>query len=330
MTAQITRGRHDRGSPDAAPQPPAPSRHRLTKIDLKFSPYIFISPFFIIFAIFGAFPLAYTLWVSLRKWDLLGGDGGFVGLDNYSAILKDSWFWNAVYNTFGIFLLATIPQILLALVTAYWLNKKLRARTAFRMGVLVPNVTSVAAVAIVFSQLFGRDFGLINWLIGFVGIDPIDWPAGRYSAWFAVATMVDWRWTGYHALILLAAMQAIPKDLYESASIDGASALRQFWQITVPLLRPTLLFSVIIATIGGLQLFTEPLLFNGSNNAILGGSLRQSQTVAMYLYEQGFTRFNFGYGAAIAWLLFLLIIIVSLANLVLVRRLAGGSKGAEQ
>jgi cellobiose transport system permease protein len=328
MTAQITRGKHEPGAATGPAPGQTPDRHRRTRLDLRFSPYVFVSPFFILFAVFGAFPLAYTLWVSLRKWDLIGGDGGFVGLDNYTAILQDSWFWNAVYNTFGIFVIATVPQLLLALVSAYWLNKKLRARTAFRMGVLVPNVTSVAAVAIVFSQLFSRDFGLINWLLGTVGIDPVDWPANRWSAWVAVATMVDWRWTGYHALILLAAMQAIPKDLYESASIDGASALRQFWQITVPLLRPTLLFCVIIATIGGLQLFTEPLLFNGSNNAILGGSLRQSQTVAMYLYEQGFTRFNFGYGAAIAWLLFLLIIIVSLVNLVLVRRLAGG-KGAE-
>jgi cellobiose transport system permease protein len=132
---------------------------------------------------------------------------------------------------------------------------------------------------------------------------------------------VNWRWTGYNALIYLAAMQAIPRDLYESAALDGASAWRQFRSITVPLLRPTIIFTVIISTIGGFQLFTEPLLFNPGSNAISGGSLRQFQTVTMYVYENAFTRFDYGYGAAAAWLLFLLIIGASLVNFLIVRRM---------
>jgi cellobiose transport system permease protein len=139
--------------------------------------------------------------------------------------------------------------------------------------------------------------------------------------------MVDWRWTGYNALILLAAMQAIPRDLYESAAIDGATPWRQLRAITFPLLRPTLLFCVTISTIGGLQLFVEPLLFNGANNAILGGSLRQSQTLTMYLYEMGFTKFKFGYGSAIAWLLFLIIMVAALINVSIVRRLGRSAGG---
>jgi cellobiose transport system permease protein len=309
--------------PSGQPVPPT-RRYRLARWDQRYAGYLFIAPFFALFAAFGAFPLAYTLWVSLRRWDLIGGDQGFVGLDNYAAVLRDSWFHNALLNTFGIFVLATVPQLLIALVAAYWLNQRIRGRTLFRMGVLVPNITSVAAVAIVFSQLFSRDFGLFNWLLGLVGVDAIDWPANRFTAWIAIATMVDWRWTGYHALILLAAMQAIPRELYESAALDGASPARRFWQITVPMIRPTLLFCVTIATIGGLQLFTEPLLFNGSNSAILGGSLRQSQTIAMYLYEQGFTKFNFGYGSAIAWLLFGIIVIAAAANGWLLRRFSRG------
>ena len=137
--------------------------------------------------------------------------------------------------------------------------------------------------------------------------------------------MVDWRWTGYNALIYLAAMQAIPRDLYEAAAIDGASAWKQFTRITVPLLRPTILFTVIISTIGGFQLFTEPLLFNSGSSNYQGGSLRQSQTVAMYVYENAFRKFDFGYASAVAWVLFLIILLAAAVNYVVVRRLGGTS-----
>jgi cellobiose transport system permease protein len=270
--------------------------------------------------------MIFTFYVSLRKWDLVGGDQGFIGLQNYRDIMGDDWFWTAVVNTFGMFVVATAPQLMLSLAVAYWLNKRLRGRTFFRMGVLVPNITSVAAVALVFGQLFGRDFGLVNYLLKVVGFEHIDWQAERYASWVAIATMVDWRWTGYNALILLAAMQSISRALYESAAIDGASPRRQFWSITVPLLRPTLMFCVVISTIGGLQLFVEPMLFNG----LQGGTLRQSGTVAMYLYEQGFTRFKLGYGSAIAWVLFLIIMIAALINFLIVHRLSTGRSGGSK
>src|SRR5262249_8170401 len=154
-------------------------------------------------------------------------------------------------NTLGIFVLSTVPQLLLALWLANLLNRRMRSRTLFRMGVLVPNITSTAAVAIVFGQLFSSQFGLINWLLHLVGRGPIHWHPNRFAGWAGVATMVDWRWTGYNALIFLAAMQAIPKDLYESAALDGARPARQFWSITVPILRPTILFCVVVSTIGG-------------------------------------------------------------------------------
>lgn len=195
------------------------------------------------------------------------------------------------------------------------------------MAVLIPNVTSTAAVAIVFAVLFGREFGMINWLLDHVGVSAIDWKANRLASWVAISTMVDWRWTGYNALIFLAAMQAIPRDLYESASIDGASRSRQFWSITVPLLKPTIVFAVIISTIGGLQLFTEPRMFNSGTNAIRGGPLRESQTVTMYMFENAFApHYNFGYGSAIAWLLFALIAVVAAINVLLLRRLGGGAR----
>ncbi|MET1132501.1 MAG: sugar ABC transporter permease [Aeromicrobium sp.] len=281
----------------------------------------FVSPYFIVFAAFGLFPLVYTAWVSMHEWTLLAGKVEFIGLDNYRELFGDSAFWRALVNTFGIFVLATVPQLVLATVLAQMLDTRLRARTFWRMGVLLPNVASVAAVGIIFGLIFARDYGIANWILGFFGVEAIDWRAHRWSSWLAIATMVDWRWTGYNALILLAALQSVPKELYEAARIDGASAWRQFWSVTVPMLRPTLIFVTIIATIGGIQLFTEPLLFNTGANAISGGNRGQFQTVAMYLVQQAFTGQRFGYASTIAWVLFLIIAVVAAINLLLLRRI---------
>lgn len=281
----------------------------------------FVSPYFLVFAVFGLFPLVYTAWVSMHEWTLLAGKVEFIGLANYRELFGDTAFWRALVNTFGIFILATVPQLVLATVLAQLLNTQLRARTLWRMGVLLPNVASVAAVGIIFGLIFARDYGIANWLLGLVGVDTIDWRAHRWSSWLAIATMVDWRWTGYNALILLAALQSVPKELYEAARIDGASSWRQFWSITVPMLRPTLIFVTIVATIGGIQLFTEPLLFNPGANAISGGNRSQFQTVAMYLVQQAFTGQRFGYASTVAWVLFLIIAIVATINLLLMRRI---------
>jgi cellobiose transport system permease protein len=313
----------DGGTPprrDSTPTSRARRRSVLSRWDVRYAPYLFVVPFFLLFGVFGLYPLVRTFWVSLHDWSLLGTHS-WVGLDNYAELMGDTRFWNAVGNTMGIFVLATVPQLALALVLAQVLNRKLRSRTFFRMGVLIPNVTSVAAVGVIFTLIFARDFGLVNWLLDLVGIDAVDWRSGRLSSWTAIAVMVDWRWTGYNALILLAAMQAIPKDLYEAAEIDGAGPWRQFRSITVPMLRPTLLFVVVVSTIGGVQLFTEPLLFNSGAGALAGGTRRQFQTVAMYLVEEAFPGQDFGYAAAISWVLFLLIAVVSIVNVWLISRI---------
>jgi cellobiose transport system permease protein len=299
----------------------SPWRMALSRWENRGAPYAFISPFFLVFAVFGAFPLLYTFWVSLHAWPLLG-EHHWVGLDNYRKLMTDHDFWNAVRNTFGIFVISIIPQYVLALFLAVTLNRKIRARTLFRMGVIIPNVTSVAAVTLIFGMIFAKGFGLANWMLDWFGVSPVDWTANVWSSWLAIATMVDWRWTGYNALIFLAAMQAIPTDIYEAAAIDGASRSRQFFSVTLPLLRPTLLFTTILSIIGGVQLFTEPLLFSSGSGAIQGGSLRQFQTVTMYLIENGFTRFEFGYAGAIAWMIFLLILVISLLNVLIIRRIS--------
>ncbi|GAB3506594.1 carbohydrate ABC transporter permease [Amycolatopsis cihanbeyliensis] len=298
-------------------------RTRLHRFDLKGSPYLYITPFFVLFGVFGLLPLAYTALLSTTAWSPRrpGSEDSSVGLGNYGDLLGDENFHNALINTFGIGLLSTVPQLLLALGIAHLLNYRLRGRLFFRMGVLVPYITSVAAVALIFNQIFARDFGLLNWLLQpFTGGTPIDWRASTLASWVAVSVMVTWHWTGYNALIYLAAMQTIPYELYESAAIDGASRWRQFWHITVPSLRPTIIFTVIVSTIGALQLFAEPFLFDTTRNNN-GGSERQFQTVVLYLYQQFWSNGQYGYGAAIAWTLFLITVVIALINFLLVRRI---------
>ena len=297
-------------------------RQRLSRFDVKASPYLYISPFFLLFAVTGLFPLVYTLVVSLHDWELLKGQGEFVGLGNFVEILGDRFFWNSIRNTLSIFLLSTIPQLVFALVIAAVLDQALKARTFWRMSVLLPYVVTPVAVALIFSSMFNETSGLFNNLLGAVGIPPIDWKHDPLASHVAIATMVNWRWTGYNALILLAAMQAVPRDLHESAAIDGAGAIRRFISITVPSIRPTLVFVVITMTIGGLQIFAEPKLFDASTAGGIGGSERQFQTTVLYLWEMAFFRQDFGKASAIAWLLFLLIVGVGLVNFLISRRIA--------
>jgi cellobiose transport system permease protein len=298
-------------------------RTRLRRFDIKASPYFYVSPFFAIFAVFGLFPLGYTAYVSLTDRNLLSPTTHFVGLDNYSALLHDSYFWNSVENTLGILVISTVPQLVLALGLAHVLNTKLHARTFFRMSIILPQVTSLVAVALIFTQLFSRNYGLVNYVLHQVGIHNVDWEAGRLSSWIALSVMVIWRWTGYNALIYLAAMQGIPDELYDAAATDGARPWRQFLHVTVPMLRPTIIFTVIVSTIGALQIFTEPYLFQPLKQQGTGGSGRQYQTVVMYMYEKAFggSQFKFGYASAIGWSLFLLIVLISLVNFLIVRRI---------
>ncbi|MFG6199162.1 carbohydrate ABC transporter permease [Nonomuraea sp. JJY05] len=297
-------------------------RHTL---DLRVSPYAYVAPFFLLFCAFGLFPLVYTAWVSLHEWSLLSETQTFVGLDNYSALLSDGYFWNATFNTLSIGVLSTVPQLMLAIWLAHLLNRRLRFQTLFRVALLLPNVTSVVAVVVIFSQLFGRDFGLINWVLSWFGAGRIDWAAGTATSHIALSVMIMWRWTGYNALIFLAAMQAVPRELYEAATIDGASGFTQLRKITIPMIRPTIVFVVIVSTIGAMQIIAEPLLFGqssgGGGGIATGGPDRQFQTLALFVYEQGFANstFDFGYASAASWLMFLAVVIVALVNFLITR-----------
>jgi cellobiose transport system permease protein len=270
----------------------------------------------VVFLAFGLFPLVYTAYISLHQYRL-GSDMSWVGLDNYRWLFTNEKFYNSLWRTLTIGVLSTVPQLMLALGLAHLLNYKMRGRTFFRVAMIMPYATSVAASTLVFLQLFGRDAGFANWLLSFVGIDAIDWRNGDWTAQIAIAVIVTWRWTGYNALIYLAGMQSISYDLYESAMLDGANRWQQFRHITLPGVRPTILFTVVVSTIGATQLFGEPLLFGGGQPT--GGALSQFQTLGLFMYQQGWQYGSLGRAATVAWVTFILIIVLVLLNTALAR-----------
>jgi cellobiose transport system permease protein len=221
-----------------------------------------------------------------------------------------------VRNTFSIFLLSSVPQVILALVIAAVLDTNIRAKTFWRLGVLLPYVITPVAITLIFSRMFADQTGVINGVLEHFNFNPIAWHSEVLPSHLAIATMINFRWTGYNALIFLAAMQVIPRDYYEAAMIDGAGKVRRFFSITIPQLRPTVIFVVVTSTIGGLQVFAEPRLFDQYGT---GGADNQWLTLTIYIYKLGWVDTDLGRAAAAAWLLFLIIIIFGVINLLITR-----------
>ncbi|WP_336921983.1 carbohydrate ABC transporter permease [Aquipuribacter sp. SD81] len=310
MALQTAPGRT--ATPAVTRSVPQPTwRGRLFRFETRAAPYLYVSPFFLLFFAFGLFPLVWTAWISFNEFTL-GSPMTFVGLDNYRWLFSSPEFYNSLWRTITIGILSTVPQLLLALGLAHLLNYQMVVRNFFRISMLMPYATSVAASTLVFAQLFGRDAGFVNWVLSWFGVDAVDWRNGDLTAQIAIAVIVTWRWTGYNALIYLAGMQSIPRDLYEAAAIDGASKWQQFRHVTLPGLRPTILFTVVVSTIGATQLFGEPLLFgNGQAN---GGAMNQYQTLGLFMYQQGWEYFNLGRAATVAWVTFVLVVALVLLN----------------
>lgn len=319
-------------APPANPPQPAKERRvrvlsfsqKLSRWDLKVSPYLYISPFFLMFAIVGLFPIVYTAVISFQDWDLVRNSGTFIGFDQYAWILSNPQFWTALRNTFSIFLLSAVPQLVAAIFIAAMLDRNIRAKTFWRTSVLLPYVMAPVAVALIFSNMFGDNHGLVNNVLTDIGLPAIPWHKDPFWSHVAIATMVNFRWTGYNTLILLAAMQAVPRDYYEAATVDGAGGWRQFWSITLPSLRPTLIFVIITSTIGGLQIFDEPRMYDNTGE---GGPAQQWLTITLFLYNIGWREWNFGRAAALAWILFLIILVIGLINLMVTRRLVRDEGG---
>jgi cellobiose transport system permease protein len=287
------------------------------------SGYAYIAPFFVVFLAFSLYPWLDTAWVSLHDVRLTTYQHQtWIGLDNYRNLLSNKFFWNAFRNTVTIGIISTVPQLCLALGIAHLLNYRLRGRTFFRVAMLMPYATSLAAATVIFLELFDKNQGIINWGLHHVlHLPAVDWQGSKWPSQVAVSAIVTWRWTGYNALIYLASMQAIPFERYEAAAVDGASRWRQFRDITLPGLRPTILLTIVVSTIGSTQLFGEPMLFQGGGpSPELGGSDRQYQTLSMYFYERGFADRHLGRAAAIAWAMFLIVVVLAAAYAYLLRR----------
>jgi cellobiose transport system permease protein len=284
------------------------------------APYVFISPFYLVFLAFGLLPIVFSLGVSLYDWRGTT-PGAYVGLTNYQVLLRDPGFHKALLNTVFVWVGSIPPMILLALVFAVLLNsQRVRFRGFFRTVYFLPVVTSLVITGLIFSFLFSSTFGLVNQLLAPFGIAPINWLSEPVWMKPVLILALLWRWTGNDMIIMLAGLQSIPDDLYEAARVDGASGPQMFWHITVPLMRPVILFDAIISTIATFNLFAEPyVLFDGA-----GGGIGQAGLVTgTLLYQYSFEYFKFGYGAALAWVLALIVFVLSMLQLRLGSREAG-------
>lgn len=297
------------------------SRPWLTeRLRSRLAAYSFISPFFIIFAIFGVYPIFFTFYLSLYKWNGLG-DMKFVGLQNFEFVLTDPTFWTSVGNTFIMGLLGTVPQLLIALVLAVALNSAfIKGAKVLRAIYFLPNITSIVAVSLIFSAIFANK-GMANYLVSWFDAGPYAWNVQNWPLKIAVAIMVLWRWTGYNAIIYLSGLQSIPTDIYEAGRIDGGTRSQLFWYLTVPLLRPFIIFTILISTIGSLQLFTEPYVFLSQGGT--GSTRSEGITMVIYLYSEAFRNSFFGSAAATAVILFGFTIIFSLFNTWITKRIGG-------
>jgi cellobiose transport system permease protein len=271
--------------------------------------YLAIAPFYVLFLVFGLFPIIFAGYLAFQNWDGIG-PMQYVGLSQFRYLVTDEIFRQSIVNTLLIWIMSTIPMLLLALVLAFMLNQQFSAKSVYRAAFFIPNVTSLVAIAIIFSSLFGNQFGLINAALQGLGQDRFEWLNEAWGIKIAISAMVIWRWTGYNAIIYLSGLQAIPDDLYDAAKVDGGNSWNLFRDITVPLLRPVILFTVITSTIGGMQIFTEAQVLVGNS----GGPGREGLTMVLYLYQQAFEQNQFGYGAAIGWGLFIIIILFSIFN----------------
>jgi multiple sugar transport system permease protein len=284
------------------------------------APYWFISPFLILFAIFGLFPLLFSLYLAFQTWEPTNGLAAmeFVGLDNFVFAIQDEWFWKSLGNTAWLALASGIPQHLVAIPLAYFIHSSFkRLRNGVVGAYFLPYITSTVAIAIMFSSLFSTDFGLINLAINSLGQvsgfgwlvpnESIDWMGDPANIKPAISMIVFWRYVGFNVVLYLAALQTIPKDIYEAATMDGAGRLQQFFYITLPSLRPMIYFGVTLSVIGGLQLFEEPFILTGGR----GGSDQAGMTTAIYLYRMAFDFNDFGAASAMSWLLFVVVVVLT-------------------
>ncbi|WP_043934392.1 carbohydrate ABC transporter permease [Bacillus sp. EB01] len=275
------------------------------------APYFFLAPAFLLILLFTVYPFFSSFILSFQE--VRGIQKTFVGLANYIRLFQDPIFYKSLINTFQILVIQVPIMLFFALLIAVGLHSSmLKGKAFFRISYFMPAITALVAASIVFMILLDEQFGLINYFLSLIGVNPISWLNTPFWAKMSVILVMTWRWTGYNMVIFLAGLQNIPSELYEAASIDGAGKIKQFFMITIPQLKPVFIFTVVMSTIGTLQLFDEPfILTNGGPNAA-------TMTITLYLYETGFKFFDFGYASAIAYVLVMITAFVSWIQMKLV------------
>ncbi|MGH2551374.1 MAG: carbohydrate ABC transporter permease [Thermomicrobiales bacterium] len=264
----------------------------------------FIAPNLLGFIVFFLGPMLYGLYISFTDWDLLN-DPKWVGLDNYNTLIHDDLMWKSLKNTF-IYCLVTIPGgMAVALSLAMAVKQAARLAVLYRSLMFLPVVTSTIAVALVWKSVLNTDFGLLNWLLEFVGVSPIGWLSDTRWAMISVGLVAIWKNMGYNMVIFLAGLHAVPQHLYEAAAIDGAGAWRRFRNVTLPMISPTLFFVLIVSVIGSFQVFDQVYVLTD------GGPGNSTVVYNYYLYQNAFEFFRMGYASAMAYALFALIFLIT-------------------
>ncbi|BBI32842.1 carbohydrate ABC transporter permease [Cohnella abietis] len=281
----------------------------------RWAPYFFVSPFFLIFGLFSLFPILFTLYISLTDWSL-NGASNFIGFGNYAEVLQDSRFYDALLNTVIFMIMIIPPQIIIALFISVLLTSgKVPFVGAFRLINFLPYITTSVAVGLIFGILFDWNFGTVNTLLQNLGVsqEKINWLGQPGPARIVVSLVTVWKYFGYTAVMFLVGITGISRQLYEASDLDGATKIQQFRYITLPMLRPVMLFVVMTTMIGCFQIFDEPyMLFTGMGSSLIGGPEGSALTGTWLIYDNVFGSLSrFGYGSAIAYVLFLFICMVS-------------------
>jgi multiple sugar transport system permease protein len=299
--------------PVPVPRRAPPSRLKRVVGSEHFAGWAFVAPAVVLIAVFFLIPIGWSLVISLQANNLLGSEH-YVGLANYNALLRDHVFRSAIGHTLLYTVIFVPVSVVGALGLAVALNRRIRGIRFYRLAVFVPLVTSTVATGIVFLWLLDPTFGLVNYVLHALGIPQQQFLQDPNEALYCIVAMTVWGWLGFDVIVYLAALQGIPEELMEAAEIDGASRWSRFRTIVVPLLSPATLFLVVWSTINALQLFDEIYV------TTRGGPLESTTVIVYYLYQQAFQFFNAGYGSAIAYVLFLAILVVTLIQMWVGRR----------
>jgi arabinosaccharide transport system permease protein len=280
----------------------------------KLAPYLFILPFLVTLAVFWVVPLGRSFVMSTQE--VLYGQATFIGLDNYDRLWRDRIFWQALYNSLRYMVLTLVLLIPIPLALAALINSNIgsaRIKAFFKASMFVPALTSVVVAGIVFRLIFAEsDSAMMNQVTDFFGFGPVRWLRGDVTGLVALLAIALWRWTGVNMMYFLAGMQAIPTEYYEAASIDGASKLRQFIHITIPNIRPTIIYVVTISVYGGLSMFLESFMLYAGNNS----PNNQGLTVVGYLYRKGIEENDLGFASAVGVVLLAVIMAINISYLV--------------